>query len=118
MYGAVVRRARRERGLTQRQLASIAGIEQPNLSAIETGRRLPTAETLHRLLSACGFELIATAGDRVLAFPPPSDDDAGPPDPRDPVVVASSTSADRAEATRARRLVAALDVAEAIMRSR
>ena len=112
MYGALVRRARVRRGLTQRQLADLAGIDQPNLSAIETGRRMPSAETFHRLLFACGFELVAAAGDLELALPPPEDDTlpSGPAELHEPL--------DMSEESRARELVAVLQLAEVILRSR
>ena len=110
MYGSVVKRARLERGLTQLKLAEISGIEQSNISAIETGRRAPSTETLHRLLLSCGYVMVAAAGAREIVLPPPHE--------------ASTTNAEPAPmrdisiATRARMLVAALDVAEAIVRSR
>ena len=118
MYGALIRRARSERQLTQVELARVSGIEQANISAIETGRRLPSAETLHRLFAACGFELIAVAGPRMLALPPlpvdlpPDDHDFDPPD--EPSLVTADTPPE----VRARLLVAALDASEAILRSR
>ncbi len=70
-YGTAIRSARAQRGITQTQLAEISGIKQSNISAIERGRRHPSADTLHRLLFACGFELIATGGARTfhLALP-------------------------------------------------
>jgi transcriptional regulator with XRE-family HTH domain len=111
-YGATVRRARNEWDLTQAQLAEISGIEQSNISAIENGRRQPSAETLHRLLFACGFELVATAGSKELPLAPPDawfDGDAFA-EPVSPVHLPI--------ATRARMLVAALDASEAIVRSR
>lgn len=44
---------RRERaGLTQAQLAARSGIAQPNISAYESGRRVPTAATVEQLLAA------------------------------------------------------------------
>ena len=108
MYGQVVRRARVGRGLTQADLSAISGIDQPNISAIENGRRRPSADTLHRLLAACGFELLATAGDRVLALPAPEDDVTHE---RQPVAVIPM-------ADRVRMVTAALDASEAIVRNR
>ena len=49
--GAALREMRREYGLTQRQVACAAGIHQPDLSAIENGRAVPTA-TLVRIRDA------------------------------------------------------------------
>ena len=112
MYGALIRQTRAERGLTQTQLAAIAGVKQSNISSIENGRRAPTAETLHRLLFACGFELVASAGPRQIALPPPArffEDDGA---------VGELQSADEVPIeTKARMLVAALDASEAVVRS-
>ena len=61
MYGTFVRAAREARNLTQHDLAATSGVAQSNISAIENGRRIPSADTLNRLLVACGFELAATS---------------------------------------------------------
>ena len=55
--GAAVRRARRAKGLTQRQLAVRTGISQPGIARIESGRITPRVDTLDRLLAACGVAL-------------------------------------------------------------
>ena len=67
MYGSLVREVRKSRGLSQRELAEVSGIRQANISAIENNRREPSAETLNRLLVACGYQLAAVAGERVIA---------------------------------------------------
>jgi transcriptional regulator with XRE-family HTH domain len=108
MYGQVVKQARLARGLTQHDLARTTGIEQPNISAIEQDRRRPSADTLHRLLLACGFELVAQAGPRVLTFPASVDDEVAPVRAARPIPMP----------TRVRMLTAALDASEAIVRSR
>jgi predicted transcriptional regulator len=54
---SLLRDARREAGLTQRELARRAGMPQPTVARIEGGRVDPRAETLGRLLAACGKEL-------------------------------------------------------------
>ena len=66
MYGSFVREIREARGLSQGELAAVSGVSQPNISAIEHDRRRPSADTLNRLLVACGFELTAVAGDRSI----------------------------------------------------
>ena len=119
MYGDLVARARRSRGLTQAELAEVAGIEQANISAIERGHRVPSTATLHRLLHACGYELAATAGDRVLACPPPDDDPIvaallQPSELDEPPTITASTPMRR----RVRALIAALEAAEAQVRAR
>lgn len=52
--------ARRSAGLTQRQLSEGSGIPQPTIARIESGKQMPRADTLDRLLRACGWELDMT----------------------------------------------------------
>jgi transcriptional regulator with XRE-family HTH domain len=117
VYGPVVRRARISRGLTQSDLATISGIRQANISAIENDRRAPSAETVHRLLAACGYELLAAAGKRLLAFPlpVPAVDLAptGQPPDEAPSITPGTPMVDRVRA-----INAVLDLAETIVRSR
>jgi transcriptional regulator with XRE-family HTH domain len=54
---ALVMEARREAGLTQRQLAERAGTSQAAVARIERGRQSPSLDTLQRLLRSCGLEL-------------------------------------------------------------
>jgi transcriptional regulator with XRE-family HTH domain len=55
--GRLVHAARKQQGLSQRELASLTGISQPMISAIERGRQDPRHSTLERILVACGQEL-------------------------------------------------------------
>jgi transcriptional regulator with XRE-family HTH domain len=71
MYGTFVRSVRTSRGLTQLERAEIAGISQPNLSAIENDRRMPTVDSLNRIVVACGYELAAVAGPNAIYAPLP-----------------------------------------------
>ncbi len=50
----VLRQARLRASLTQRQLASRAGVPQPMVARIESGAVVPRVDTLDRLLEACG----------------------------------------------------------------
>ena len=89
MYGAFIHRVRASRGLSQNQVADIAGLSQPSLSAYEHDRRVPTADTLNRILVACGYQLTATAGSTTIACPLPRvgwfpDEDVPGPLPGDP----------------------------------
>jgi DNA-binding XRE family transcriptional regulator len=52
-----VRELRRERRLTQQQLAAASGIDQGEISRIERGQTNPTASTLAALLSPLGARL-------------------------------------------------------------
>ena len=53
----LLRYARRHAGLTQRGLADRSGVPQPAIARIESGRVAPRADTLERLLGACGMRL-------------------------------------------------------------
>lgn len=112
MYGDLVRRARQLKELSQTELAELSGVAQPNLSAIEHDRRVPTAETLHRLLSACGFALIADDGHDRLVLPWP---DSGP---ESTATEAETIAADTPIVERVRALTAALEASDAIVRAR
>lgn len=50
--GKLLTRAREDAHLTQAELAAVAGVQQPVISAIENGRRKVNAELLDRLLRA------------------------------------------------------------------
>lgn len=54
---ATLREARRRSGLTQAALAARTGTSQATVSAYENGRKLPSVETLGRLLAASGSRL-------------------------------------------------------------
>jgi transcriptional regulator with XRE-family HTH domain len=82
MYGTFIREARTSRGLTQVDLARITGIEQPNLSAYENDRQMPSADVLNRIMVGCGYILEATAGERRLMCPLPGSRRTTIPDPR------------------------------------
>ena len=49
--------ARQEKGLTQKQLAELAGIEQASLSRIETGKVSPDLATIKKIATAMGKKL-------------------------------------------------------------
>jgi len=52
-----LREARLAEGLSQAALAARAGTSQATVSAYETGRKLPSIDTLGRLLAASGARL-------------------------------------------------------------
>ena len=62
LVGRNVSRIRREKGLTQEQLADTSGYSQQYISSLERGRRNPTVITLFELAKALGVshvELVA-----------------------------------------------------------
>ena len=52
-----VNQARRAAGFSQRELSRRTGVPQSAIARIERGQQIPRADTLDRLLEACGFEL-------------------------------------------------------------
>ena len=57
LAGNLLRLARLRRGLTQRQLAELAGVPQSTVGRIETYRQQPTLPLLAKLLAAADLEL-------------------------------------------------------------
>src|SRR3954454_16939786 len=57
LAASLLRLARLRRGLSQRQLAELAGVPQSTIGRIETFRQQPTLPLLARLLAAAEFEL-------------------------------------------------------------
>jgi transcriptional regulator with XRE-family HTH domain len=55
--GGILREARLRAGLTQRELARLAGVPQPAVSRIERDHVSPRIDTLDVLLRACGLAL-------------------------------------------------------------
>jgi len=54
---AEVAALREKRGLTQQQLAELAGVDQAAVSKIERGVTHPSSRTLHRVAEALGADL-------------------------------------------------------------
>ena len=52
-----LRELRLEAGLTQRQLAALAGVHLNSVSAFERGKLCPTVGMLDRLAAPLGYEL-------------------------------------------------------------
>jgi len=57
-----LRSSRLANGITQGDLAARAKTSQPDISSIESGKRVPTVETLERLLRQTGHRIIAIPG--------------------------------------------------------
>lgn len=54
---SLVREARRRAGLTQAQLAELAGVPKSTVGRIETEARTPSTELVERLVRAAGLEV-------------------------------------------------------------
>ena len=51
-FGMRIKEIRRSKNMTQERLAEIIGIDTPNLSNIERGKRFVTSETLEKIANA------------------------------------------------------------------
>ena len=58
LVGRNAARIRKDRGLTQEQLAERCGLSQQYLSGLEQGRRNPTIVTIYEIASALGVSHI------------------------------------------------------------
>lgn len=54
-FGAEVKARRLQQGLTQEDLAALADIDRPFLTAIESGKKQPSLSTLYRTASGLGL---------------------------------------------------------------
>jgi transcriptional regulator with XRE-family HTH domain len=70
---SLIKSVRRRAGLTQAELARLAGTSQSVVSAYEHGRRDPGFETLRRLVEAGGQRLRLDASPTQPDLPPPAD---------------------------------------------
>jgi transcriptional regulator with XRE-family HTH domain len=55
--GRILRYARRQAGLSQRDLATKTGVPQPQIARIESGAVSPRLDTLERLMAGAGVTL-------------------------------------------------------------
>lgn len=56
LAGNLLKLARIERGMTQRELADVAGVAQSTIARIESGSRQPSLPLLARILAAVDLE--------------------------------------------------------------
>ena len=57
--GEIIRRTRKDKNMTQKQLGEAAGIAEPTIRKYESNRLNPTRETLHKIATALGVHEIA-----------------------------------------------------------
>ena len=63
-FGRRLRTLRLQRGLSQEQLASLAGLDRTYVSSCEAGRRNATIRTIDRLSAALDIDPAALVSDR------------------------------------------------------
>lgn len=57
--------ARKERGLTQQEVAEISGVKRPNIARLEGGKHSPTVDMLARVADSMGMCLELRLVDKV-----------------------------------------------------
>lgn len=58
MIGNIIKKIRKEKGLSQRQLADLIGVAQTTLSGYETGYSNPIFETFKDISNICDYEIV------------------------------------------------------------
>jgi transcriptional regulator with XRE-family HTH domain len=64
-FPTLIRRARQAAGITQLEVAELAGTTQPAVAAYESAARTPSLTTLVRLLGACEYDVEVVAHPRM-----------------------------------------------------
>jgi transcriptional regulator with XRE-family HTH domain len=59
VFGSAVKTARREKGLSQEQLAAKSGLDRTYISGVERGARNPSLKSAQRIANALGKSLPA-----------------------------------------------------------
>lgn len=67
--GSEIKGARLAAGLSQTQLAELAGTSQPAVAMYESGKREPGIATFERLLAAAGAKLTVEGGHQPVKIP-------------------------------------------------
>ncbi len=65
MLGERIRKLRRERDWTQKELAERVGVDYKNISNYEVGRLTPSKKTLQRLVGVFGLTIDELVGDEL-----------------------------------------------------
>jgi transcriptional regulator with XRE-family HTH domain len=65
----LIKDARTRAGISQRELADRAGTSQATVSAYESGRKVPSVDTLARLLAAMGARLAVEPAEGTAVAP-------------------------------------------------
>lgn len=63
VLGQILKSARNEKGLNQKEAGNLVGITQAMVSRIETGESNARIDTLFRLMAALGMEMIVKPRD-------------------------------------------------------
>lgn len=55
--GKMYAQARKEKGLTQQEVADVSGVKRPNIARLEGGKHSPTVDMLARVADSMGMRL-------------------------------------------------------------
>ncbi len=57
-------RVRKDKGMTQQQVADVSGVKRPNIARLEGGKHSPTVDMLFRVADSMGMDLEICLVDR------------------------------------------------------
>jgi transcriptional regulator with XRE-family HTH domain len=76
-FGARLRSFRESKGLSQRALSQRAGVSQPTIAYLESGRRASVSlESARRIAEALGISIDRLIGDSVIGDPDAEEEDS------------------------------------------
>lgn len=58
MIGNIIKKLRKEKGLSQKELANLIGVAQTTLSGYETGYSNPIFDTILNISNICDYEIV------------------------------------------------------------
>ncbi len=106
--------ARKEKGMTQEELAQIASVKRQTISSWENGRTVPDIDTIQRLQKVLDCDLIQN--DDAPAHPGPSNHEAPPaPEPPAPEPVDAPQAPERVKPSKTPWIIAGIAVAACVV---
>jgi len=57
-FSALIKKIRKEKNLTQKQLSELSGINLSAITSIEYNNRIPDVDTVDKLINALGCEIL------------------------------------------------------------
>lgn len=55
--GRMYKRARKEMGFTQQEVADVSGVKRPNIARLESGKHSPTVDMLNRIADSMDMDM-------------------------------------------------------------
>ena len=61
--GNIIKKIRKEKGYSQRKLGELSGVSHTQIAIYETGKSIPTLETLEKIFNSLGYSVIQMISD-------------------------------------------------------